>query len=150
MADSKHQQIIDAIIATMQGITTAAGYETNLGDNVDDWKVNWDDEEMPALSVCDITEDQQLVGDQPDARNQINLLNVQFRIFVKNGTRARALRKMKADVNKAIGSNTRWNKLAMWTKPKRSGMVIPDESFEIGGKAIEIQIAYMTGAFNAS
>lgn len=149
MADSKRQQIIDAIIVRMQLIQIANGYETDLGSNVQDWETNYDDSELPALSVCDAVEIHTLVNNQPDAVQQKNVLPVQLRIFVKADTRAEELRKMFADLNKAIAVDAAWGNLAMWTIPVKTGMVIPETDFVIGGGAMEIEIHYLTNTFDS-
>jgi hypothetical protein len=149
MADSKRQQIINKIIARMQLILTTNGYETNLGANVNDWETNYDDSGLPALSVCDLIENETLAHNEPSATRQKNVLPVQLRIFVKSGTRASELRKMFADINKAIAVDSTWDGLAMWTIPIRAGMVIPETDFVIGGGAREIEIHYLTNTFDS-
>lgn len=149
--DPKRQKIVDAVIARMQLIKVAAGYQTNLGLSVEDWRVDYDDEELEngALSVCDLVDTSTLAHNQPDASHQTNVLPVQFRIFTKSSEPASTLRKMIADVYKAIRVDTRWNNLAMWTMPKQSGMVVKPDEFKLGGAAVEIEITYLTETFNA-
>lgn len=144
--DPKRQQIITKIVERMQTITVANGYETGAGANVGDWETNWDDEQLPAISVCDLIEEIELVGNQPTAERQTNRLPVQLRLFAKS---AAELRKGIADVFKAIKTDTRWSGLAMQTMPKRAGMVLAEDSFELGGAAVEIEIGYMTDAFDS-
>lgn len=149
--DAKRQRIVDSIIARMQLITVAGGYKTNLGNTVEDWRVDYDESELEtgALSVCDLVENSTLAHDQPTADLQRNVLPVQLRIFTKATERASELRKMIADVNQAIRVDTRWGGLALWTLPKQSGMVIKPDEFKLGGAAVEIEITYLTETFNA-
>jgi hypothetical protein len=137
---SKRQQIIDAIIARMQGISIANGYGSDLGASVHDFETNFDDEDLPALSICDTVTENSLINDQPTATNQIDKMPVQLRIFCKSGTRAAQLRTMISDVNRAIKIDPRWENLAMFSLPKRSGIILSEEAFQIGGAAVEIEI----------
>lgn len=152
MPDSKRQKIIDLAVALMQTIRTANGYQTELGENVEDWRVNWDDDELPALSVCDTTAAETLANNEPTASLQTNRSRLHFRIFVKSDTLAADLRAMIADVKKALKTNLRWNDgatdLAMWTLPVASGIIVPTESFEIAGAEVEIEISYLTNSFS--
>ena len=152
MPDSKRQKIIDLAVVLMQTIRTANGYQTELGEHVEDWRVNWDDSELPALSVCDTVADENLANNEPSASLQTNRLPLLFRIFVKSDTSAADLRKMIADVKMALKTNLRWNDgttdLAMWTLPSGSGIVVPTESFEIAGAEIRVEISYLTESFS--
>lgn len=152
MPDSKRQKLITLVIERMQEILVANGYETDLGERVEDWRVNWDDSELPALSVCDTVTEEEWFNNQPTATKQFNQLPVLLRIFTKSDTRAEDLRKMEADIKKAIKRDVFWKdgdgkELAIWTKPKGSGIIIPEESFEIGGAMVQIEIGYFTNIF---
>lgn len=152
MPDSKRQKIVAKAIEMMQNISIANDYRTDLGTTVEDWRVNWQEDDLPALSVCDTVAEETLVGDQPTAEKEIQRMNLQFRIFTAEDERAENLRKMIADVKKALKKNLRFSdgtkNLALWTKPLRSGIVVPTDSFEIGGALVEVEIAFMTDSFD--
>lgn len=152
MPETKRQKLIDAVLARMQTIRTANGYETDLGSNVDDWRVNWDSKELPALSVLDTVAEVAFLNDQPTAARQMCTLPVMLRIYGKSDSRAADLRKMLADVVRAIGTDPYWTsegvRLALWTRVTREGIVNDPESFEIGGAAVEIEIAYLQNSFD--
>lgn len=155
MADSIRQKLISAMVARMQTILTTNGYETNLGNHVADWQTNWDESELPALSVCDLVaeEDGDEDGD-PFAQGALTMhtLPVQFRIFTNSNTPATELRKMIADVKKAIKTDWRWTvagkKLALKTIPKRSGLIVSEQNFEVAGAAVEVEVLYLTKLFD--
>jgi hypothetical protein len=149
MPDSKRQQIIDKVLERMITIRTANGYQTNLGLAVRDWETNWDEKELPALSVCDLDEKSLMPNESADAPRQIRQLPVGLKIFTQSDTPAREIRKLIADVEKAIKVDLRWTSLAMHTVPQRSGMVVSEEAFEIAGAAVEIEIVYMTDTFDS-
>ena len=93
MPDTKRQKIISAIVARMETIRTANGYQTEIGAHVDDWRTNWPTEQMPALSVCDTVEEVEFIGQQPTASRQMRTLPVMLRVFVSGEERAADLRR---------------------------------------------------------
>jgi len=152
MADSKRQKIISAVINRMEGISVDDDYETDLGERVRDWEVNFQDEELPVLSVCDTVGDINFVNDNLDAPSQVHKLPVLLRVFCKSDTRAADLRKMMADLIRAVGVDPNWTdaddkKLAMWTRVTKAGIIVPAENFEIAGAAVELEIAYLVNRF---
>lgn len=147
MADTIRQKLIDKVIARMQEIQIAAGYKTDLGNNVADWQTHWDEDELPALSVCDLNNEPEL-GDK-QARRQTNSLKVQLRIFIASNTPQATLRKMIGDCQQAVKKDLRWDAMAMWTLPGQDGFIVPNDSFEVAGAAIEFTIEFMSGAFDA-
>lgn len=156
MPDPKRQKLVDAIIARMQTISTASpnpeGYQTNIGSNVHDWRVNFQDDELPAVSVCDMTAEAQS-SDSPNPLRTIYLMPVQVRIYAKKGEDPANIRLMISDVMRAIRQDDRWMVadvgLAMITRPLRDGFIIPEESFEVIGAVVEFEIQFITGKFNA-
>lgn len=151
--DSIRQRIVDAIVARMQTILTANGYATNIGTTVEDWRTNWQQEELPAISVCDTTaEVQPAEGSNP--RRTIFAMPVQIRVYAeKDETGAANIREMLKDVNRAIRQDDRWMVdgvgLVMITRPLREGFIIPDESFEVIGGVVEFEVQYITAKFNS-
>lgn len=137
---SKRQQIVDKVVARMQAISVANGYQTDLGASVYDFETNFDDADLPALSVCDLIAAHELANAQPTAANQIDTLSLQLRVFCKADTRPAFLRTAIADIWRAIKVDPRWDGAALYTIPKRSGIVLNDEAFQIGGAAVEIEI----------
>lgn len=151
---SKRQKIVDAIIARMQTIKTVDGFLTNIGENVRDYETNWQTEEMPGLSVCDLVSDNSS-EDYHDGGLQFYEMPVALRIFANARTDAALLRKMIADINTAIGKDVRWKVneigLADWTKPMREGIIHDNtnNNFEIAGAEVVILIRYHTKIFNS-
>lgn len=150
MADTIRQQIVDQVIARMQGITIAGAYETDIGNVVEDFRQNIQgterEGELPILSVYD-TDD---VTQNPalEEKRSDKALTIQIRAYVRKETPSRELRKIIGDIQMAIGVDTRWNKLAVGTVPVREGMVIESENFEISAAAVEITIFYAQQTFN--
>lgn len=157
--DTVRQRLIDAVIARMSNILTANtytnedgtfNYQTNIGESVHDWETNFQEDELPALSVCDLTDD---VAMNTDSIAQLNSLKILLRVFKAKDTKAAYLRKVFGDIYAAIGTDSRWKVenvgLAIGTVIRSSGIIIPEDVFEIGGAAVEIEIFYKSKAFNA-
>lgn len=138
------QKFVDAAIARMQLILVANGYQTDLGQNVADWRTNWEQEELPGVGVFDLTNEAE--KDHFGAKRQTNKLRMQFRIF---GAKDPAeFRVMIADVIKAIKVDPRWGGLAVESHPGNDGFILPNESFEVAGAAIEIMIEFLSNTFD--
>lgn len=152
MADSLRQKIVDAIIVRMSSILTTNGYVTNIGSNVHDWRTQLHEDELPAVSVCDLTAEIVTPDGVSNPRRVAHRLGVQIRIHaVRNETPAN-IRAMIADVTRAIGTDDRWHSggvgLAMTTRPVRDGFLIPQETFEVIGGFVEIEVSYLTEKWN--
>ena len=153
MADKTYrQQIVDAVMTRMAAITTANGYQTNIGSDVHDWRVNFQQDELPAVSVCDL----ETIAVNSDPRTDgltTWALTVQICIYSEKDTDPSIIRMMIADVTNAIGTDDRWkvsgSNLAIGTEPKRDGFLIPDDSFEVIGGVVEFDILYFLPRFNA-
>lgn len=153
MPDSKRQKIVDRVIAALQQIKTVNGYETNLGNRVEDFEMNFDNKDLPAISVFDLDAPVEPVNGQTSAAQETHTLNVKARAFLKSGTPAKEARKALAEMVKAVGTNQRWNdgteNLALSTKLTKQSLVVPEESFELAAAEIDLEIRYLTERFNS-
>lgn len=151
MADSIRQRIVSAIITRLQDISIANGYKTDIGTNVEDWRVDWQQDELPAISVCDMVAENNF--EHSATQQTIRQLPIQIRIFTASSTPAADLRKMIADVEQAIRVDDRWKVsgvgLVQHTRPLRDGFLIPEGQFEIIGGVVEIEVQYLTSKFNS-
>lgn len=152
MADSLRQKIIDAIIVRMSSILTTNGYVTNIGANVYDWRTQFHEDELPAVSVCDLTAETVTPDGVSNPRRVAHLLTVQIRVYAVRDETPANIRSMIADVITAIGQDDRWHSggvgLAMTTRPVRDGFLIPQDSFEIIGGFVEVEVSYLTEKWN--
>jgi hypothetical protein len=104
MADSIEQKIVSAIVARMQTILTTNGYQTNIGQKVRDWETNWQEEDLPAISVFT---GRAASKDVPTGRRKTqHLLPVTIGISLKRGTTAANARTAISDVKRAIRGGT--------------------------------------------
>lgn len=152
MIDTKRQKLVDAVVARMQQIRVSNGYATDAGERVEDWPRRFDDDELrelaskAALGIFDVTEDSEKAD--RESAIEVHELTVQVRIFAAADLPARALRAIIGDVQTALGVDQYWSELGLGTNPRRAGMIVPKESMELGGAAVEFDIGYLTQTFN--
>ncbi len=144
MADSIRQQIMTALITRLQTITVANGYETNVGDNVNDWHVsNFQETELPAMDVRDANESTEVRGGFHQ-----NTLSVEIETKVSGTTSATIMRDIIADVVKAIGTDTSFGGLVQNVLPVQNTTVELDQKDKrIASILQSFDIIYLTEAF---
>lgn len=147
---TKRQDIVDRLIALMETITTGSGYLTNIGASVHDFVVHFQEEDLPALSVCDLVADIEFVNQQIEARGQRKTLNLQLRIFAASNTKITELRKMLGDINKALGTDKTLGETVLFIRPTKEGIIADEQTFEVAGAAFEIEIGYLIDSFDES
>lgn len=149
---TKRQKIVDAMIARFQDISTDNGYQTDLGANVKDWAVHFNEDDLPALSVCDhVAEAKKEFMDQTVT---VRTMTVALRIFSAADALAEDLRILIGDVETAIKLDPRWmvdgRGLAIDTWPDSERIIIPTPgSDEAAGAEIVIKVDFKTGTFDA-
>lgn len=153
MADSKRQKIVDAVVARMRTILIANSYSTNIGQNVFDWRVNFQDDELPAVSVCDLPA--QVADDSQNGKldRTIWLMPIQIRIYAAKDETPANIRTMVKDVQAAIRVDPQFTvsnvPLLMSSWPETEGFMIPEESFEVIGGTFQFVAMFITKKFNA-
>lgn len=166
MADSIEQKIIDAIVTRLRTILTANGYTTSIGTTVQDSRTNWDQNELPAMSVFEGPVNSILAP--TDKRTVIRSMPVTIKASFESKATSAAdaayARNVIKDIHKAIlGGGTQGNDylnerwpatlgtkpgLAMETHEKSHGIDYAGETFEITGAFVEIEVLYISGKFN--
>ena len=148
MADSIRQSIINAIDARLKTITIANSYETDLGRNVFEHRTTaLGDSELPGINFrdvgCDVSEEDVAIG-----QHGYELI-MEAEILVKEGsTTAVQIRKMIADVIKAIGVDPRWGNLAVRTSPVSDSLKFEQSEKIIAGALLTFPIIFRTNKFN--
>jgi hypothetical protein len=151
MADSKRQKIVDAVIARMQLINGTGSYTTNVGGRVEDSRTNWQQADMPAISVFD--------GDAianptsaADAKSVVHEMPILIKGFVEQGTDASTCRTLIKDILTAIRVDDKWSvasvPLVMQSRPVRESITRNPDSFEVEACEVEIGVFYITQKFN--
>jgi hypothetical protein len=152
---SSRALIIESMVAAMQAITEL--------QTVERCRAVFSQAELPALGIWDTIAEHNLVHGQPTAALQQNALTMQFRVFADGATdaeRAENVESLIETVMAKIGEDRFLNdgtgdkndpdaagNQVLWIKPVRSGLVVPAETFEVAGGAIDIEIAYFTAPF---
>ena len=113
MPDTIRQKIIDALDTRMKGILSASGYETDIGLSVQDWPAGLiEDSKLPVLIYRDVS-----------CENAIDTLvtfshklMVEIDALVNDDTPVETVRKIIADIDKAIGIDDQWGGIALLTE----------------------------------
>ena len=138
MADSIRQQIINAVDARLKTITTVNGYNHNLGFNVFEWRdTSLSDPELPALIYRDIS------CETVYLEAHRHRLHIEVELVIKDIS-ASAVRKMIADVLKAVGTDVQWSLLAINTHPEGDEMMVKQADKIIGGAIVRFAIEFRT------
>lgn len=109
---SIRESIVASIITRLETILTANGYQTNLGNNIFDWKViDVQEADLPCAIVKDTSEDVETKGGN-------HLHSLQIEVEAKSPGVDRAIpRKIIADVQKAIGVDPNFDSQVYRTEP---------------------------------
>mgnify|MGYP001423093616 CR=1 FL=1 len=135
------QQIMDAVKTRLQSITVANGYNFNLGNNIYEWRIRpLAMATLPALVYRDVETDIELIEAH---RNRLNI-----EIEIISNSSIVDIRKMIADVYKAIGVDIQWGGLALNTYPRSDRIMREQEEQTITGAIINIIIEYRTKEWN--
>lgn len=155
MADSIRQQLVDLVVAAVENIDGTGSYQTSIGTTVTDWGLNFQEDELPAVSVCDTSESvvDDGKGDGYGELFDLMRLDVQIRVQFKTAERPAECRKAIADILTALRGNEQWSNgssnLALATDYKSAQFILDEERFSIAAAAVDIQIFYRTQKFNA-
>lgn len=137
----------------METILTANGYATDIGANVHDWRVNFQDGELPAVSVCDLPAQAADSSQNGKLDRTIWLMPIQVRIYAVKGTDAANIREMVKDVQAAIRTDPQFIvatvPLVMESWPDTEGFMIPEDSFEVIGGTLQFTVMFITRKFDA-
>jgi hypothetical protein len=142
-------------------------YNTQVGKHVFDWRTGYfSEEEMTsfedgaALVLRDLDETKATNGDHNLLVTQHGgiqkferVLHMQIEIVGVGESAPTLIRKIIADIETAIGQDTRWRDvngkaLALGTRPRIDRSVVEQESKKVGGVVYEYFIHYTTTAFN--
>lgn len=155
---TKRQRIVDAVVARMQSIRVANGYQTDAGALVSDFPARLEESELSAaagrcaLGVYDLVDP----VSQPDvdSKGHTHRLPVQVRVFKSRQMTVGQLRAVIGDIVDAVGRDVMWTEaatdqtLAMYTEPSQEGFVVPAEAMEVAAAAVAFTVVYATAAFD--
>lgn len=137
------QDIITAAGVKFATITIANGYNTDLGNNVNEWKVIADEEaDLPSLHYRDAGVEVIEVEGQ-DNFYETKKLNLEVEIRAADGaTTPATLRLMIEDVLAAVGTDINWNNNAFDTDYEGDTMGIDQDNLTIGYVLMNVSIGY--------
>jgi hypothetical protein len=148
MADSRRQDIIDAILARFRLVLIAGGYETNLGKNVHVWRdtatTPFQPEELPALNLRDASD----AVEQVLYNKHEHSLTITAQGFVASGALAADVRKCLADLYKAIGVDRKWSTLAFDTLPVGDEFTVQQNGTAIAGFVMTFTVKFRTTSYD--
>jgi len=141
---TKRQQIVEALDNLLKTILTTNGYETNLGRNVFEWRATpLIENEMPGVVWRDTADTVDLTIGQ----HQHNL-TFEILLFAQGQTAPSTIRKMMADVVKAIGSDLTLGGLVEDIKPQSENMGTEQAEKFNAVAVISFIVIYTTEPFN--
>lgn len=152
MADSRRQDIIDAILARFRLILIASAYETDLGKNVHVWRdtatTPFQPDELPALNLRDASNAvEQLLYNKHE-----HSLTITAQGFVASGAVAADVRKCLADLYKAIGVDRKWTvatvALAFDTLPVGDEFTVQQNGTAIAGFVLTFIVKFRTTSYD--
>jgi len=145
MADPKRQSIIDALEARLQTILTSNGYETNVGSNVYERHPKpVPIANIPCVIYADVEEEISLVTQETN-----RFISVELEIFTAGTTALNTIRKILADIEKAIGTDKgTFGGLAVTTWILENTLAMDQESKIISGAVMTIRIHFKTNQYD--
>lgn len=150
MADSIEQQIITAVVTRLNTINGTGSYQTSIGTTVEDSRANWDQAELPAISVHQGRTTSEEADDEGISvfRKMAVMIECTFESLGTPAGTAAFARKCVSDIYLAVRSYDKWSSLATFTSEVSHAMVRPENSYEITGVQVEIMIEYKAAKFN--
>ncbi|MEW6304689.1 MAG: hypothetical protein AB1705_14535 [Verrucomicrobiota bacterium] len=149
MADSRRELLMQAIDARMATITTANGYETNIGLHHFLWKTgDWEADELEGVNIADVEDN--IRASTIGTTQEDHHLTVEIIVACKAGAATDAfVRKMIADVYKAIRVDRKFGlSYVHQTWPRGDRVQIQQLGKIAGGAKIKIETIFRTGLFD--
>lgn len=145
MPDTIRQQIVTAIDTRLKAIKTTAGYQTNLGNNVFQWRTTAidADNEMPCATHRDTQDTIDLtIG------LHLHTLKIEIGVFAKGSTSPAEMRKLIGDIHEMTGSDVTWGGLAEDTKIISEKIISAHEENKFMGIEVELEVEFTTKVFD--
>lgn len=156
MADSTEQKIVARALVVLAAINGTGSYYTTLGTTLDDngastpsvadSRPNWDQEEIPAISV--MQGEVQIEDRDDEGQKVLRQLPLYVRGFLERGTDAQSARKFIADIMRALRTaGDKWivsgTPLAAYTQEGPHSIEYAPDTYEITGVEQQVNIYYI-------
>lgn len=144
---SKQEEIVAAVINKLKEITTANGYVTDIGNNVNDWNSDKIQEGTPEYVEIQDPETVFVKRGEPGYLEQAHKQHLKLQVLLvfekKPITQSR---KAVADVYKLIGSNRQyfWDNHQIIIQPVSHNLDISKEDRTITGAQVILDIEFVT------
>ena len=144
MADTIRQRIVDAIDTRFKAIKKTGGYATDIGNHVFWWKESTlQVSDLPGMNCRDKSPEKELGCGVED-----NILPIEIEAGVSGSTTPAELRKIVADINKAIGVDETWGDLAQTTDLKEDSISLTQNENKVGLVTLTMTIEYTLVRFD--
>jgi hypothetical protein len=139
---SKRQQILSAIKTRFAAITTANGYQTNIGPSqTEHHPTTKDVAELPSHDIRDETEETD--GSKRNAGTYERRLKVTvIAELVETDSTAAKARKALEDMIRAVGVDSKWGGLARYTIPLDDEVTVDEDGQLIGAARLTFEVIY--------
>lgn len=144
MAESVRQDVVTDLLTRLATITTANGYETDIGSNVDEHRTtDWQESELEGIDVRDPSEDVEIRG-----ANHAMTIHFEIEAKTTGGTSPEKVRDIIADVTKAIGLSPKFSSSVQDIKPvENESMNFNKKDKLFGSVLMKFDVRYVTKAF---
>lgn len=137
---SKRQMIVNAVGRRLNTILAAAGYKTDLGSSIFLWRpMPFEEAELPAANYRD-------VAGSPEPDGPIGQfrwgLDIDIQIVASGSSSPQSMRDLIQDVYRAIGTDTRWGGLAVYTGQPSDEITVDQQDKFFTGAALKLRIIY--------
>lgn len=146
MADTIRQQIITKIDTRLKTILITNGYETDIGANVFDWRAeSLEEDDLPALIYRDVQCLTEISTLYPSFNNQMTVILL---AVVTSDTPMTTIRKIIGDIDKAIGTDDRWDGLVLLTQRTGDESGVEIEEKKYAGCQMTMMVTFRTLGWN--
>jgi hypothetical protein len=143
----KRQALVDAFETRMKTIKKSGDYYSDIGLNVFVWKRSSVDEtEQPGLNIKDDPEVSQLDSTKNYSDRLDRDLTVTVTVFAQDDDKM--VRKMMADVEKAVGTDPTFGGLAIDAAPTGNRLLMNQDEKVEGAATLDFTIMYRRGRFD--
>lgn len=146
---NKREAIMQSIMSALAQISTANGYNTNVGASVHEWRaVPFDPSDLPALNVRDLFEETE-VG-SPQSKWALRTLYVQIEALTVGQGGPQLAREIVADIERALGNVTAFEDgTSIQVEPTLTGRFLLDQHERaFVGVIYEFKVKYQTRKFD--
>ena len=139
------QTIITDMITRLEAITTVNSYNTNIGNNIFEWReYPTDTSNYPCLIIKDVNENFESMGHHVHDHT----LTIEWILYTSGSSCQSDMRKAISDVYSVIGDDLSWNKVCYDTEIESMETSKEHQESEIMSTIITLVLKYKTPAWD--